>query len=275
MRFIVGSVCVLLGLFVVGGAHPVEPGPSSVAASPLSAGSQPKILSLDEIHHLTYSITEYNTFIMVDGEIPAAYLSRRTDFTGRPNIWSDKGLWLKIQLLPAEQWPERNQYPTVSAASLSATPYMQSRILLLLKQSGLLSEQILRVDQACVYFTHNFNNVWAWVPKTYGFGALVSIISDKDQSLASFQVQIDPAKDNTYPTGELTRTSKKRVAGLKNLEHFVDKELPALAETSSKDLLRECRKYQTAVFSEAEAHNKQLIVAPIKEEPLSIKQETP
>ncbi|KAJ3972484.1 hypothetical protein EV361DRAFT_867696 [Lentinula raphanica] len=289
MRFIVGSICVLLGLFVVGGARPMERGTGSTSAASTSsnaasefrqsAGSRSRVLSEQEVGALTHTFDQFSIYNVAQGKISNGQNAHGFhDEYRRPTNSICQGLFIKISLEaigsnseghPIE-WPTLHQYPELSSPSLSAMSYMQSTILLLLRQLNVISKQ---QTLACVHFNNlnYFHRVWGWVPKTYGFRATIRMYSMHDESLGYFEVSIGSAGGNTYPVGVLLNTKVKRYRVPKAFPR--EYKAQVVPDPAGTDVVKQCSDYLTAVFSEADEPDKQLVVVPIRQEPLSIMDE--
>ncbi|KAJ3841223.1 hypothetical protein F5878DRAFT_26585 [Lentinula raphanica] len=290
MRFIIPGTCVLLGLSVVGGARPTGPGgtdssaPSTnsgaastkssitaytntdAASAANSAESRYKVLSQKEIFDLTDIFTKTNTYEVVDGDIQALPMQdkrlpreeRGRYASRRPHILEGKP-WIGIELLTSDvknSWSMPNQ-DLKPQPLYSATPYAKSIVLLLLQQSGILAQDIIK--DAFVHFVSNYNDVWASVAKDAGFHFHVAIYDSTDRHLADYYgyVRTGGKNDIPYPLG--------RLEGILHSPSFHAKDDykgKVLQETRGEAGMGKCLAYLKIVFSEAEAHNKQLIVTP-------------
>ncbi|KAJ3759190.1 hypothetical protein EV360DRAFT_69693 [Lentinula raphanica] len=268
MRFIIPGTCVLLGLSVVGGARPTGPGgtdssaPSTnsgaastkssitaytntdAASAANSAESRYKVLSQKEIFDLTDIFTKTNTYEVVDGDIQALPMQdkrllreeRGRYASRRPHILEGKP-WIAIELLTSDvknSWSMPNQ-DLKPQPLYSATPYAKSIVLLLLQQSGILAQDIIK--DAFVHFVSNYNDVR--LADYYGY------------------VRTGGKNDIPYPLG--------RLEGILHSPSFHAKDDykgKVLQETRGEAGMGKCLAYLKIVFSEAEAHNKQLIVTP-------------
>ncbi|KAJ3723418.1 hypothetical protein FB446DRAFT_730721 [Lentinula raphanica] len=242
MRFIAGSICVLLGLFVVGGARPMERGTG--AGSTSSAGPQSRVPSEQE--NPVHILTMFSTFKVHNGVLKGISTGNVDEMTGEPEVCM--GLpWVKIILTPGASWPDSaKQLSRPSSPYLSATPYVQSSILLLLQQSGVLSSAIIK--EGCVHFTSNLHYVEASIPKDGGIGAQVSIYSSKDRCLSVSHVYIFSASRQPCPFGMLTASK---------LFNAYEGEL-TLTPAGVTGVIKQCGEFLTSVFSEAHQEHNEL-----------------
>ncbi|KAJ3723419.1 hypothetical protein C8R42DRAFT_666222 [Lentinula raphanica] len=231
-----------------------------------SAESRYKVLSQKEIFDLTDIFTKTNTYEVVDGDIQALPMQdkrlpreeRGRYASRRPHILEGKP-WIGIELLTSDvesSWSMPNQ-DLKPQPLYSATPYAKSIVLLLLQQSGILAQDIIK--DAFVHFVSNYNDVWASVAKDAGFHFHVVIYDSTDRHLADYYgyVRTGGKNDIPYPLGRLEGISHSPSFHVRSI--YTGK---VLQETRGEAGMGKCLAYLKIVFSEAEAHNKQLIVTP-------------
>ncbi|KAJ3773991.1 hypothetical protein FB446DRAFT_503762 [Lentinula raphanica] len=258
MRFISGSICVLLGLFVVGGAHPARRrGTGSSAASTRGAASSSavselsRVLNEQEILDPVDFLTKFSTFKVHSGGVLEGISTQGVEIdemTKRPNGICE-GPWVKINLMPAA-WPDSvKQLPSPPSPSVSATPYAQSTILLLLQQSGVLSLALWMtgINEGCVHFTFNLHDAEASIPIVHGIGAQVSIYSANDECLAVSIAHIKPvALGKTRPSATLTASSHSHRMSIEKFEGEL-----SLEPAGVKGAIKQCCKFLKSAFSGA------------------------
>ncbi|KAJ3966744.1 hypothetical protein EV361DRAFT_546695 [Lentinula raphanica] len=145
-------------------------------------------------------------------------------------------------------WPDSvKQLPSPPSPSVSATPYAQSTILLLLQQSGVLSSVAIN-GPGCVHFTFNLHDAEAAIPIVYGIGAQVSIYSGSDACLAVSHAHIDPvALGKTRPSATLTASSRLYLV---QIEEF-NGELSLEPASGVKGAIKQCYEFLKSTFSGA------------------------
>ncbi|KAJ3966746.1 hypothetical protein EV361DRAFT_965990 [Lentinula raphanica] len=198
---------------------------------------------------------------VVDGDIQAVEGVRvvKNAISARPDIPQGQP-WIRIMLLhDNHQWPKSNSDLAPHQLCYSATPYAKSVVLLLLQQSGILSQDI--VKHAFIHFVTDYNDVWALITKDLGFQFKTTVYDSEDKPLAHYDgtVRTSPHRDITYgPFGVLHGSVYLPSKFHAKLYHTGK----VLRETKGEAEMGKCMNYLKAVFSKAEAHNKQLIVTP-------------